>query len=726
MATIINALYLQNFFNFYGDYDQNYYEFNSGLNVVIADNGNGKSKLFSAFSWILKDEVIDSDKETNKIVKVKTIMAKMISDKAKKDTLLNSDVKCGVKINYSDDLFEYEVEKSLWGRRIKEGSPTDQDNWVCDVNDVRVSKKDKMLLDFRPVNDVSEKQAIIHKLIRPQFLQYALLQGEEVDNILNFGDRHSLKAAVDVLTNIKNVDRLIDLARYLADKGESELTDAKKQTTRDINDFNTKVSERDNLKSKIERRSSELDQYTQDLVKAKAERDNLISLLLNAQEREELRSERNSIKRDMENANKEHAEFLNNLNDSFFDNQRAWLFYNTQHYESAFNKMRDEYIEARQEKKTRDQLSKDKTFSTSLPAESPDSYSLKKMLKEQTCMVCGRPALKGSVEWKHIQLVLDHHSPKTDIPAKQSFNQLLDTLMRSASAYSNQVGIIGEGFTNARATDKQYRTLKQSLYNAIEDKKDELIGLGEAKEEIDQATINRYGAAEKRITKYEGEIKGAEEDLTLFKTQLDRKNKEIDNITTSKFNKAYQERQKIMKDVLNIASNSKKRIYRKVLQDLEDKSNYFFKEMTKSNSVDGGIIRMTANPDDTFAIDICDAENNKIYGLSEGFQRMKKLAVITAIIATGEGGRLGYPLIADAPLSSFGKGFIQGFFEKVPEVFHQSIIMVKDLFDQDSPNLLSDIGNEVLNKIKVGSGSLHINTINEEPQISRETKIRRY
>ena len=726
MATIINALYIQNFFNFYGDYDQNYYEFNPGLNVIIADNGNGKSKLFSAFSWILKDEVIDSDKETNKIVKVKTIMAKMISDKAKNETLLNSDVKCGVRITYSDDQYEYEVEKSLWGRRMKEGSPTDQDNWHCDINEVRVSKKDKMLLDFRPVNDVSEKQSIINKLIRPQFLQYALLQGEEVDNILNFNDKNSLKAAVDVLTNIKNVERLIDLARYLADKGDSELTDAKKQLTRNVNEFNSKVRERTDLKSKIERRQVELEKYTEDLVKAKAERDNLISLLLNAQQREELRSERGSMKRELERTNTEHADFLNNLNDNFFDNQKAWLFYNTQHFESAFNKMRDEYIEARQAKKIKNELSQDNVFSTSLPAESPDSYSLKRMLKDEICMVCGRPALKDSPEWEHIHLVLDHHTPKPELPAKHSFTQMLDTLMKSASAYSNQVAIINEGFTSARVTDKHFRTLKQELYQAMEDKQNELIGLGETKEEVDQATINRYGAAEKRITKYETEIKSADDDLVLYASQLERKNKEIDGLTTGNLNKAYEDRKKMMQDVLLIALNSKKRIYREVLQELEDKSNYYFKEMTRANTVDGGIIRMTANPDDTFSVDICDEEGNKIYGLSEGFQRMKKLAVITAIIATVEGGRLGYPLIADAPLSSFGKGFIQGFFEKVPEVFHQSIIMVKDLFDQSSENLLSDIGNEVLNRIKVSSGSLHLNQIKKGPQISRETKIRRY
>lgn len=50
----IYALYIENFFNFYADYEQDYYAFNPVLNLIIADYGKGKSEPFSAFSWILK------------------------------------------------------------------------------------------------------------------------------------------------------------------------------------------------------------------------------------------------------------------------------------------------------------------------------------------------------------------------------------------------------------------------------------------------------------------------------------------------------------------------------------------------------------------------------------------------------------------------------------------------------------------------------------------------
>jgi hypothetical protein len=97
------------------------------------------------------------------------------------------------------------------------------------------------------------------------------------------------------------------------------------------------------------------------------------------------------------------------------------------------------------------------------------------------------------------------------------------------------------------------------------------------------------------------------------------------------------------------------------------------------------------------------------------------------IIASKDEGRLEYPLIADAPLSTFGKGLIEGFFRQVPQVFHQSIIMVKDLYDGASSDYLNDIGRDVMHKIKSTSGSLHINLVDKgQPQLDRETLIKRY
>jgi DNA sulfur modification protein DndD len=55
MASIINSISFKNFFNYYGDYETTTYEFNKGVNIVVADNGAGKSKFFNAFLWLFYD-----------------------------------------------------------------------------------------------------------------------------------------------------------------------------------------------------------------------------------------------------------------------------------------------------------------------------------------------------------------------------------------------------------------------------------------------------------------------------------------------------------------------------------------------------------------------------------------------------------------------------------------------------------------------------------------------
>ena len=122
-------------------------------------------------------------------------------------------------------------------------------------------------------------------------------------------------------------------------------------------------------------------------------------------------------------------------------------------------------------------------------------------------------------------------------------------------------------------------------------------------------------------------------------------------------------------------------------------------------------------------IEVVDKNNNLITGLSEGFQRMKKLAVIMAIISSRPNQQtFDYPLIADAPISAFGKAFIEGFFNEVPNVFTQSIILVKELYDRETTSRLSATGARILKRPEIGS--FYLNEIEEnKSQSERITKI---
>lgn len=107
MASIINSIAFKNFYNFYGDYSDNRYDFKEGLNIINADNGMGKSKMFNGFLWILQDMVYDSD--TRRKETVVNAAMKMLSEKAK----LESSSECGVQIVFSDESDQYTITKSI-------------------------------------------------------------------------------------------------------------------------------------------------------------------------------------------------------------------------------------------------------------------------------------------------------------------------------------------------------------------------------------------------------------------------------------------------------------------------------------------------------------------------------------------------------------------------------------------------------------------------------------
>lgn len=729
MAIIINSISLNNFFNFYGGYERNIYEFNEGLNVIVADNMFGKTKLFSAFSWILTDEVVDSDNEKKQIVQVENFMPQMISDKAKAEASIDESIRCSVLLNFSDNDFEYEVEKSITATKIGEGSPTDLKNWECTHNDVSVSKKDRVKFDFFSIHDQDDKIDVINKIIKPEFRQYALLRGEAVDRILDFSNKNSLKAAIDTLANISKIDTLIKFTGYFVDRADKELLKARKKHSKDQDTFKAIENERDQIKKDLANTERNLKKDRQELVKAKAERDDLLNLVSTAQKREQIRGKRQLVEKQLETIDEEHSRLLNTLQNHFFDPQSAWLFYNSGHYEENFNRIRDKYIEDQKEKKIiADIRGGDHSFLTKLPEGSPDSYSLRKMLKDEKCFVCGRSATQHSDPWKHIQNVLSAH---TVIPnaseSKQKFNGLLDTLMKSASALSSRIEKIDQHVNQVKRKDKQYRENRKKLRDQYEDFKNELLGLGETKEGKDEITINQFGGAERRVERYERSIKDKEKEIVSLNQKLTEKNKKLQELSEQELNSAYEKHLSVLTDIDIIANNSRTKLLDEIIEKLEQKSNEYYQLLTESSSADGGFIKIRRKEDETFSVELEDQKGNRQYGLSEGYQRMKKLAVIMGIIASKEESRLEYPLIADAPLSTFGKGLIEGFFRQVPQVFHQSIIMVKDLYDGTSNDYLNDIGREVLQKIKSTSGSLHINLIDKgQPQVERETLIKRY
>ena len=81
MATIIKSISFQNFYNYFGEFQDNTFEFTTGINIISADNNMGKSKFYNGILWLLKDQVYDSDDK--KFKPVGSSFVRMASSKMK-------------------------------------------------------------------------------------------------------------------------------------------------------------------------------------------------------------------------------------------------------------------------------------------------------------------------------------------------------------------------------------------------------------------------------------------------------------------------------------------------------------------------------------------------------------------------------------------------------------------------------------------------------------------
>lgn len=180
MASIINYIAFKNFYNFYGDYSDNRYDFKEGLNIINADNGMGKSKMFNGFLWILQDMVYDSD--TRRKETVANAAMKMLSEKAKSE----SSPECGVQIVFGDESDQYTITKSIkYTQTFDANEP-----WKIAPVVTEVMVTNLITHNTSIVYDINRQNEIIkERLISPAMLSYSLLQGEAIDKIQQIWQR---------------------------------------------------------------------------------------------------------------------------------------------------------------------------------------------------------------------------------------------------------------------------------------------------------------------------------------------------------------------------------------------------------------------------------------------------------------------------------------------------------------------------------------------------------
>lgn len=284
-----------------------------------------------------------------------------------------------------------------------------------------------------------------------------------------------------------------------------------------------------------------------------------------------------------------------------------------------------------------------------------------------------------------------------------------------------------------------YRQELESLSAKIEEKEIELdeirtrfynVGGTTNSENKDKANLSEYNLANKNIVKFTEEIDRLRESIKRWEIRVAQIDDLLQQRSTGDSVQKYKDFHELMICVEQLFESTKERIFDRILEGLRVVANEKYKALLEGNPVKGGTLTFNKQSDGTVRVSIKNDEDGELTGLGTGFQRMKQLSIIMAIISTKIGDQtFDYPFISDAPFSEFGDNFIKNFFKIAPGVFTQSIIMVKDLYDVNDDSHMNPLGRDIYSKMKSGKipGSFYVNYIEERSDVtSLVTKSKRY
>ena len=699
MGTIIKSVAFENFYNYYGNYEANEYQFKAGINIVNADNNMGKSKFYNGFMWMLRDQVYDSDIKA--FVDANESLVKMASGKAKAEDHL---FKVGFRVIFTNGDVEYTVEKYS-------NFSTSDGELLHTPSMMSVLKKENNA-DI-PVLDKDEQMDIINKVFIPLSIRnYALLQGESMDRLVDLSSKKALSDTIDTLAGISILKGICDTSCKMA-----KMADSLYQTKDSENSKNDTAKQREKAKrtafiQNIEKLKEEIEAAKDEFNAAKRKKEELDAYISNSTKRIEIRSKLDANTIAIKDAKKNIDDIEMSITKRLFDEENPWLLMGMQDELEVFDAKREKYIGELA------RMNDDGALVIMLPEGSPDTSSLERMLKTEVCEVCGQRAHKGSGAWNHIKMILDR--PKKISTTRNDFKDFYGMLQKSASSYLMSIPRLGSKIEDVKVRlDK----MKDDL-DELEEKKNDIFtelnnagGNADNSEYNDRNIVADYHRVNSVITEKENEINGKNKMVEKMEDALAAINQKLSSYKKAADVEKYEEFAQVLAKINTVIEETKDDIFGRTIEALAQNANEKYKALTSGNQSSGGILDFQRDHD-IVNVTIRDVNNGEITGLGTGFQRMKQLAIVMAVLSSkiGDEKMFDYPFISDAPFSEFGENFINNFFAVAPEVFSQSIIMIKELYDPNADDLLTPFGRRILDKMNKGQirGTFYVNVIEEK------------
>lgn len=665
----IKEISIQNFRSYYG---QKVFKISEGLTLIIGSNGDGKSTFWDALHWLM--DTTGKNKMDVRYISKKRLKELNIGEEDEVKVTMTYDMEgddrtlvrsfkftrlAGDDLNASISGFNYTLYVSRGSQRlIKDGFEYFEQDFKADIRQYCMFKgeSDLTLLSSKRATDYLimnfSKVADYEPFV--EYLKYAREQsGIAVEHTLN-ADRRNAKKANILIASIK--------------QKESEIAELKRQLRDAEKNFDIYSSKLDNVEK--DRETSELlNKSDASIRKLEGERDEIIRRIRDYYTYRML--DDMWILRGFGPIAREFSEKVAVLSKERRKQERAY------DQASAVKKLFD--------------TNAPKDF-VPLAVHVPDEKTMREMLEDEVCKVCGRKAPKGSEAYIYMQQKLDAFleslKPQEDEEDSLFSNEYIIELGKRETTLNdnlNKITKLPQKMDDELEFHDRLRKNAEDKKRAIEkeeDLKHRILAQSAATEDelknlYDNINVwwSERSLAANNKTALEPKIEKAEAELEELQEELSKLSKDSIAAKVAIANKAFIK----MESAFKMAMANEKTEF---LLKLEAKTNEYLAQLNRHDFMGSARITSSATNGE-LKIRLADADGSTITDPNTALETTMYMSLLFGISDLSKGENRGvFPLIFDAPTSSFTTAKESAFFQIISRLNKQVIIVTKSFLDE--------------------------------------------
>lgn len=701
---LIKKIIIDNFQCYAGT--DNVFEFEKGINIIIGDNGSGKSKLYDAFYWLLYDQIFDSLKR--QFTKTSYMGNAVVSDKAKNECEIGQEIKTRVVLYLEEGRNEYQLQRHFTIKKISKNEWQENQKSFLDG-----FQKD--VLDFKPISE-DQIKLTIEKLLPSNIQPYLWFQGEQVDELIDFQEKETLTKAINALSDIKIFDAYSEISEELLDSAIKDFNRELKNVSKNSENIQNSITEQEQLEIRLKRAENELTEINNNLFYAQQGKEDLFTKIEDAEKIIKIQEENKHLQNQLERLKIKLDEFPFLINRGIFDNK--WLLTGLKpllkEYTDKFIKYEHQRADTLSDRKA--EVKVEQAANANLPINVPGRTKLEEMLEQNICFVCNRSLEEDEHAKEHIQFLIDRAKQirvnnKDLIP--NNFSHEFSRLSFICNQQESLIDEINDSITYKFSDMEKVQQKYNILLEKIKDSQQELEQLSNFSA-VGEHDARNIAAAFKSNENSEKQLNDnklrTEANISKIKAQIiELKNSIVKSDASAEMSEEIKNRKYVFEKLALITKRAKNRIYSQQIHKIEEEANKHFHSMTNDNKSARGKIILEALPNGAYMPKNVDDTGKQLGQLNDSNIILIKLSVIMAIVSAKGRSAEFYPLITDAPTSKFSDNYTISFCKTVGEVFSQCIIMSYDFYHNTSlrQRLFSEVPN--LGTINVITPSINEN-----------------